>query len=318
MAAKKSSPARRASPPLARAIRFLLFRAEGRLALVGALLLAALAVGPFYAWRIVGPKVLAGDDYRLTPERIELVPPPESIRWIRRDVKQDVARQSRLDDGLSLLDDDLNQRLSQAFSLHPWIEKVVRVEKRYPASATVEVVYRKPAAIIAIGEDRWQPIDATGVTLPADDFSPTEARRYPQVAGVRNGPPGPTGSRWNDARVLGAAAIATALGDDWNRLKLQWIIVSDSPSAEGDYSYQLLTQWGRRIHWGRAPRQGTVAADSTARAKIASLRSYVEKNGSLDEPSDGQELDLRTPGRVMLLPQTARGPAPPGEIKERR
>lgn len=46
--------------------RFLAFRAEGRLTLVGLALLGVLTVGPYWAWRQVGDRVAAGDDYRLT------------------------------------------------------------------------------------------------------------------------------------------------------------------------------------------------------------------------------------------------------------
>ncbi|MEX2186859.1 MAG: hypothetical protein WD875_08705, partial [Pirellulales bacterium] len=177
---------------LVRVVRFLLFRSEGRLTLVGLVLLALLTVGPYWAWRHVGDRVAAGDDYQLTFDRVDLIPSPESVGWIRRDVKREALRDAGLDETASILSADLNERLAKALRLHPWIAEVRKVTKRYPARVEVEVEYRRPAAIVVLSSETWWPVDAGGVVLPKDDFSPYEARRYPHITDVAGGPYGPT------------------------------------------------------------------------------------------------------------------------------
>ncbi len=159
-------------------------------------------------WRGVGEEVLSSAPYWLTVEQVAVTPTPA---WIHCDVRADVFRDASLDGPLSILESDLVERLADAFSLHPWVKKVVRIRKYHPAAVTVEVVYRRPACMVLVKPNPSDPksigllpVDDEGVLLPSGDFSPIEAARYPRLAGVDSVPQGPVGTRWGDARVAGA------------------------------------------------------------------------------------------------------------------
>jgi hypothetical protein len=295
-------------------VRILLFRAEGRLTLVGIVLLALLTAGPYWAWKFVGPQLTSSDDYQLTADRVELVPPPDSVAWIRHDIKADALRGAALDGGArsvagslgSILDDDLCERIAKAIGMHPWIAEVERVTKRYPARVEVRVSYRRPAAMVVVSSDAWWPVDTTGVVLPRDDFSPNEARQYPQITGIAAGPFGPTGARWGDARVDEAAKIAAALADDWRRLALSRVaplVVGTGNQGDEEFGYALYTERGRRIYWGRGPDHAAGGEPSTA-DKAARLRDYAKQHGSLDA-STSDDLDLRGTRGIAPVPRSA-------------
>lgn len=46
--------------------------------------------------------------------------------WIHSDVAGEVLDQMSLNGPISVLDDGLSERIAKAFSLHPWVRKVVR------------------------------------------------------------------------------------------------------------------------------------------------------------------------------------------------
>lgn len=302
---------------VARVVRFLLLRPEGRLTLVSVVLLALLTVGPYWAWRQVGQRVAAGDDYQLTFDRVELIPSPESVGWIRRDVKLEALRDAGLDQSASILNADVNERLAKALRLHPWIADVRKVTKRYPARVEIEVEYRRPAAMVVLGSEVWWPVDAGGVVLPKDDFSPYEARRYPHITNVSGGPYGPTGAPWGDVRVHGAAEIAAALAGDWQKLGLARVaplVVGTGFNGAEEYEFALYTQRGTRVYWGHGPANSSPGEPTTAE-KAARLRDYVAGRGSLDAAGDGQDLDLRSGKAVAAIPRAAEVPHAHGPLR---
>jgi len=256
--------------------------------------------GGFAIWQQVRDFVAAHDEYRLTAADIEITPPPP---WVRGDIRAQVLRDAGLgpgpDGGMSILDDQLVERLHQAFSLHPWVERVERVSKRHPAHVDVELVYRRPAAMVEIpgaeGAGLY-PVDADGVLLPSSDFSPVEALVYPRLAGVESSPLGPVGMRWGDPVVAGGARIAAVLQPQWATLNL-WSIRWVKPSAGSDASapaiYDLTAAGGNVIHWGAAP-GSEPPGEPTAEKKLARLQSIAARSGTLDAPA-AKGLDLRRP-----------------------
>lgn len=298
-------------------LAYLLFHAQGRVLFMVLLLAGLIAAGTYVGWRRYGPELTTGPDYQVRPADIELLPPLSAAPWIRRDVKAEVVRDASFDRPLSILDEGLVQRVDQAFQLHPWVERVERVTKSYPARVTVRLKYRRPVAVVVVEAQSWWPVDAAGYVLPPEDFSPLESRAYAQLNGIASPPPGPVGSRWPDARVHGGAAIAAALGEQWTKLRLSRIHVHRVPNSvdrEDEYAYELWTQRNTKIHWGRAtgePRPDEMSAAE----KVALLVEYAEKNGSLDDSGDlksdrlrtgeGHELDLRYRGKPLAVPITA-------------
>jgi hypothetical protein len=267
----------------------LCFTPDGRpriwLAYLG--LAAALAAGGYAAWRHAGPVISESPEYRLTPERVELVPAPPA--WIRSDVRGEALRVGRLDTPQRLLAPDLTERAYQAFAVHPWIARVTRVSKGHPAWLRVEVEYRRPVAMVQVGE-RLLPVAADAVVLPHEDFSPVDARGYPRVEGIDTLPAGPPGAPWGDARVLGAAQIAAAVGDRWKPLNLERIRPSRShePSA---MVFELLTPADTAVYWGHPPGL-TAEGEPSAERKLELLEKYVATHGPLDRAGPSALFDV--------------------------
>ena len=133
------------------------------------------------------------------------------------------------------MDDDLVERVAKAFAGHPWVAKVLSVAKRYPASVKVELAYRKPVCMVVV-PGGLVPVDEGGILLPRGegDFSPLEATRYPRLEGIDHMPAAPVGSRWTDAKVIGGAEIAAAIGPAWGGLGLRLIVpLAADPTIAG-------------------------------------------------------------------------------------
>ncbi len=264
------------------------------------LVLAGLFVGGMTAtWRWIGPCVLRSPEYRVTAERIDITPPPE---WIHSNIRAEVFRDPALDGPLSLMDDDLAERIYKAFARHPWVAKVIHVDKHH---LKVELVYRRPACMVEV-PGGLLPVDGEGILLPSGDFSPSEAAGYPRLTGVERGPTGPPGSRWPDARVLGGAEVAAVVGPAWGAMRLQRIVpLAADPAVAatgGGYPgrrsaepfFALLTRGGTRILWGYAPGVGAMG-ELPAAEKLARLQRYLADHDTLEgRQGQPQELDVRT------------------------
>lgn len=267
------------------------------------LTLAGFGIAWGVTWYTVRDRVKQHEAYFVTAERLDLTPAPP---WIHTDIKAEVLRSVSLDRPLSILDDDLTQRIHDAFPLHPWVASVTRVSKEYPARVKVELTYRRPVCMVEVPGGLFA-VDAESVLLPSADFSPNEARRYPRLAKVNSVPLGQVGMPWGDPRVAGGSRLAAELIDVWSDLRLAQIVPSAAaadPNGEV-FLYDIYTLEGTRIVWGHAP---GVAAEGelSVQDKLVRLKEYVAKNGSLDAVGQ-KEIDLRPTTSWRATPHTATG-----------
>jgi hypothetical protein len=271
--------------------RFLAFvQGRGR-PLVAGLIVAGVFLGTwYYVWREVRAHVFASSDYVFTVESLEISPPPP---WIHTDIRAEVFGAASFSRPLSILDDDLTQRLGAAFALHPWVSKVRQVTKHHPARVKVDLEYRQPVLMVDTSSGLL-PVEAQGMLLPAGDFSPVEQARYPRLIGVETQPMGTLGERWGDPRVFGAAQIAAAIGPQWLEWRLDRIMPSLKPAsnASEDYLYILLTRSGTQVFWGRSP-HSNVSGELPTSEKLARLSHYFATHGTLDGRDGSQQLDIR-------------------------
>lgn len=288
---KKKGPGQAGSLPakiLASAIR-----GAGRRLLIPLAVLGIGALAMWSLWRHVRDDVLAEPRYQVTYQQIRLPPPPP---WIRTDVKQQALRDASLDEPFSLLDAELPGRIARALELHPWVAKVHRVLPRYPASVEVDLAYRKPVCMVEL-PDGYYPLDGEGTLLPTSDFTTADPKRYPKLRGIGSPPLGPAGSRWDDARVLGGAAVAATLVENWELWKLAAIQPSyeaDGGSDRDEHTFRLLTLAGGEILWGHAPGR-EISPEPDAAGKIAQLAARFAARGSLEAMPGEPPLDLRVP-----------------------
>lgn len=275
-------------------------RAFKRLASV--VIVLGLAAGIYALWKSVRSQIHSMPQFVVTAENVTMTPPP---KWIRSDVKGEVVRDINLAGPVSVLDEDLGERFYEAFAAHPWVAKVIRVLKRPPASVDVELDYRRPVLMVHV-PDGLLPVDADGVQLLTADFSPLEASRYPRLVDASRSTPPPAGTRWSDARVVAAAALAAVLIDSWQELELHHLTLASEPppSAAGPFEFDLFTKEGTRVRWGEAP-SSSADAQAVAADKLARLRHYHDDHNTLEGPRGPQDLDLRTPHGVQASPRTA-------------
>ena len=245
MSSKKAPP----RPPLYLAIPGAgklvdLFHSPYRNLAMAAAILAAFGIAWAVTWSKVRTRVLSSEEYWLKLQNVEIAPPPE---WIHTDIRGEAFRDASLDRPLSITDDDLTDRIANAFKLHPWIAEVRQVRKYHPARVKVDLVYRRPVLMVKV-QDGLLPVDVSGVLLPSADFSPLEAGRYPRLVGIETAPVGPPGERWGDVRVVGAAEIAAAFGPAWQRLGLERIVPAATISLgrNREETYDLYTRSGGR------------------------------------------------------------------------
>lgn len=295
---KSKTPAPGSRHPLAR-----------RRALVVAVLgvVAVLMIGGAAVWRRVGPLVAGRERYLLPADGITISEPPE---WIVGDVRGQVIASAGLAGRLSVLDPDFLTKIESAFKLHPWIESVTRVEKQYPPAVFVEVVYRRPVAVVEapLGESKQLlPVDAQGVHLPAVDVPEIRLSYLPRITGVV-GQPAP-GQRWDDPRVAGAVDLAAQLASEWESLNLKDIVPSARPEVQGDrqyFIYDLVTRGGTRIVWGAPPRDG-VPGEAEFSVKLGRLKECVAQYATRDWTDWPAVVDIRR--GIEITPRTAKKPA---------
>ncbi|MFM8476175.1 MAG: cell division protein FtsQ/DivIB [Planctomycetaceae bacterium] len=259
--------------------------------------MATVAVAVLLINRLL-PDLSARPEYQITAAEIILQSPP---RWVPADIREQVFEKTATSGSLSLLDDTLSERVAAAFHTHPWVLRVIRVRKSWPAKVHVEVEWRRPVAMIT-GIDGFYPVDENGVLLPSRDFAPADLKRYPIVENVCSVPLGRVGEAWGDPVVNQAAELAAALlesapesGSWWVRLNLAAIVAPRTNSLTtpvDDLEFELRTAGGSAVIWGRGPGSLHPAELSTSR-KLERLAEFTNRFGPLDDAHGPWQLDIR-------------------------
>jgi hypothetical protein len=266
---------------------------------------AALALGGSAAWRVVAPMIAGGQRYVLQSDGITISDPPE---WIVGDVRRQVIETSGLAGRLSILDPNFVTTIEHAFALHPWVEKVERIEKHYPPAVHVEVKYRRPVAVIEAPQGETAlllPVDAGGIHLPADDVPLIRRTYLPRITGFVGQPP--VGRPWDDPRVAGAVELAVRLADVWEALNLTSIVPSALVKVQGDHSYfayDLVNRGGTRIAWGPAPQAAPPGEDGFG-VKLARLKQCVAQYSAVEWVDWPEVINIRS-SHIEITPREAK------------
>ena len=268
---------------------------------------ALLGWGANGLWRHFSPQIIQREQFLLADERITISDLPD---WIIGDVRSEAVRNAGLAGRLSILDDAFAQVIEDAFVLHPWVESVDRITKRFPAGVHIELTYRKPVAVVELVSQnvvQLVPVDRNGVHLPSLDVPNIRKRYLPRIGGIVERPP--LGQRWSDPRVIGAASIAVELSPVWETFHLVDILPSARPEIRGSdryYVYNLITRGGTKIVWGAAPNAAPASEDKFA-AKVDRLRRCAEQYGPLDSVSGPAAVDVRS-HELAITPRTVKKP----------
>jgi hypothetical protein len=258
--------------------------------------------GTYWAWSRQQARIEAEGHYQIALSDIRITPVPE---WITTDVIAEALRDASLDPPLSALDPTLAERVAKALAFHPWIAEVRRV-RTLTGGLEIDVDYRRPVCMVELppnnGKRGLYAVDIVGTLLPSRDFldEPKKAASYPRLGGFVPAEVGRVGLKWPDARILEGAKVAVALHPVWAKLNLAKIAPQESSTATSSTpGFELLTNDGSRVVWGRAPgseAKGEMLADN----KIESLVRYVADHGSLEGRDGPQQLDVRGAQLVIV------------------
>jgi hypothetical protein len=248
---------------------------------LGLFLFGLIALGDM-AWR----QIHQGDRYLVAFTDIDCVPPDGRARTDFLDEVQYLAGMSAR---LNLLDKDLTRRLAEAFTHHPWVERVTRVELVPPQTVKVELVYRTPVLAISQG-GHIRVVDGQGILLPRD----ASARGLPVFSGVVTPPRQPEGNPWGDRNVEAAARTAAFLRPYQQRLHLVRVELSGGGLA-------WMTPGGSRVLWGR-PAGEKDAREAASEEKRDRLLRYCDAHGNLEQPEGRQEHDVRPVAQAIIRP----------------
>jgi hypothetical protein len=252
------------------------------------------------------------DEYRVATADIRISPPN---RWVPRDLMQRLIADAGIPAEVSLLDESLAARLSNAFATSPWIARVetVRVSRQHGIEARLH--YRMPVAMVETRTGVY-PVDRDGVLLPPSDFTPEDIAAFPLLRGIENPPVAAAGMQWDDPLVISGARLAEALTPDgdlsryWQPFGLHAIEVIDDSPEEGSFEFALITSGGSRILWGRPP--GDDDLEPSVAQKISRLETYIASHGSLDGAGGRRQIDIRPFDTIEVIsldrPETSRRP----------
>ena len=276
--------------------------------LVALIVIGLLGWGAHALWQQFGPLVIQQDNHLLAANRITVSTLPA---WVSSDFLHEVTLDAGLDGRLSLLDDSFPQVIEDAFTLHPWVESVARIEKRYPKGVHVDLVYRVPVAVVEMSGKEgvlFLPVDKHAVHLPSKGFPELRRRYLPRIGGIVARPP--TGQVWPDPRVVGAAQLAEKLKSVWEQLHLVDILPSARPEIRDDHRYfvyDLITRGGTRVVWGAAP-EAAPPDEPEFDAKLSRLRECVDQHGPLNSVHSPAVVDVRR--ELAITPRTVKKTSP--------
>jgi hypothetical protein len=233
----------------------------------------------------------ARDAFTFTLEEVEFQPPD----GLSRGEFLDEARQlSRLPERLHRLDPDLSIRLARSFAADPWVESVRHVQVgRVGTKVRVELEHRRPVLAVCLAGDKipregsalletWsgksrnalvaaRAVDGNGVLLPVKAVH----SGLPVLIAEVGAPTAPAGRRWNDRRVIAAAATLAYLTPHLPRLHLK---DCDIDLVQGEVVFR---KPGVRIVWGHAPGREAMG-EAPAEVKLRRLLDYQAEHNGLD------------------------------------
>ena len=267
--------------------------------LLFAILTIVLCLGIWWGlWSIWKYSLLHSQEYRLKPGRFHLSEPPP---WIPETLVHDVLATAKFGAKESVLNKKLPERLAVAFKANPWVQKVRKIQIKYPAEVYVELDYRSPVCLVELpGGHGFYPVDADGIFLPADYFTQgTQEEKaekmspFPFVVGTPSNPIGSIGDPWGDSAVGKAAKIAALLGTNAKNWGIVSIKILTAPK-EGPFAiswnvpppeFQLVAGNGHTFHWGtfEFSSENPQMPGLKEEAKLETFRKLISVHGTLDQ-----------------------------------
>lgn len=270
----------------------------------GALLFAVgtLIVVGYFGWYYYGADHLDQAFYSLRLEKLVVTPQPA---WIKSPVVEEVYHNGRLD-RISLLDPRATAAVAQAFETHHWVKTTARVSKSVGNRVTVDLIYRRPAAMVSYEVHNsdsdpndvklfFLPIDEEGTVLPGDDFSSADVWNYFMIFAQDARPAGEIGMPYGDVRITEALRLCELLQPQRDAFQLQEVTVQHDSLASGASPWILTISTRdrtRKIIWGHAP-QAETTGELPAQEKLRRMVAWL-KQPLPTSPGEVHHIDLRS------------------------
>ena len=267
-----------------------------------------------FSWERYKNRILPPAHYQLTSDNLQITPQPS---WTSPDLRSMIVGDQRQQDyqPRSIMDTDLVPDLANALNSVGWIENIDKIQKSRHG-LDVQLTFRQPVGMVEINS----------MTMPKSsvkDLKPVNLhidRQGVLMDGPLSEQPGDhllisignpqymdqllPWSRWQDARVQGAAKIGEAFQGRWKQLGFYRLTTFRSRASATDQRipFQLWTEPGRkyRVHliWGNPPGE-EMANEASAVQKILAIEQYVQANGPFHQMTD-RVVDVRS-GSVVVL-----------------
>ena len=252
-----------------------------------------LIVGGYVAWHRWGATHVAGKYSGIDPTLIKVTEPPPHVRTnIVKTVYRDTAME-----GLSILDRQATAKIASAFSMHPWVRKVIGVRKLPGGEIDVRLEYRTPVAMVHVykpndPENRsyFFPVDGEGVLLPGNEFAEAETRNYIYIEVPDVYTSNAVGTPFGDSAVEAASALASVLSPYREQAQIRSIGIHGDPRQTEVVQMELTMQSGARMTWGSPP-GNEAPGEPTVQMKLKSLLAAGRR----------QDADLRVASPVPSL-----------------
>lgn len=270
-----------------RPIRDLLRRLIKAPAALSILWPALLIVAGYLAWHRWGADHVAEKFYGVEVNQLQITPPPA---YIRTDVAGTVYRDTAMA-GLSLLDPQATAKIASAFSMNPWVRRVVSVRKLPGGQIDVHLQYRRPVAMVLVekpdADDQriyFFPVDQEGVLLPTKEFAEAETLQFIHIVVPGVYASGLKGSPFGDLRVESAARLAAVLHEYREQAGIVSINVPGDPRLHRTPQLELMTREslpdGSQVEawrsWGSPPGLEP-PGEPTAEMKLRTLLSTTAR-----------------------------------------
>ncbi len=230
--------------------RVLLHPVTWMLTATGSLLLIG-----FWFWQDYKEKKISGNEYLIQFEDLAVSDSPD---WVPANWSDLAFRDSRLNE-VSILQNDAAEKVAAAYEVQPWIKRVRRVQKQL-GDIKVDVEFRTPVGMVEVGANNLIPVDSEAVVFDGKYFPREMTAGYIRIS-IPLPAEGPaiSGRPWKDARIVGAAAIASELEGVWSEFDLIRIVNrTRMQSRDSNQQLESFELWSRNdvpVIWGSPPGQ---------------------------------------------------------------
>ncbi len=239
--------------------------------LLGASLVLLAAMAAQIGWE----RFAQQPEFMVYPSTFQLDTP----KWATPELADELRRVKGLKKRYSIFEFGLTHKIAKAYEQCPWVYKVLRIRREFPNTIRMELMLRKPAAVVEFGRTLYL-VDEDAVCLPRKFYVwPHPSFDVPRVlrAGLRVLPQ--AGQVWDDPGVKAGVRLAKFLASRkmLHKFKITTIDASNvgRPNGRRDSELVLITEQHTRILWG-SPARSHVPGELTDEQKLVNLVAVGE------------------------------------------